>query len=149
MALSAQTALFLSQLGQILTLIENTSEGAVAYKLIPASFYHNGQEFPYEVREELKASGLRRVKEEGLEYYLVPEKSASNSNGKLSHYAQQTPGLPATYAQPEEAPAIQPDASETPEVVKRYVAAAEKEADKAAPKKPAAKRTRTIKKIEE
>ena len=139
MALSAHTALFISHL-EIFTLVERNERGFTqAFKLVPTSMWLDGQEFPYDVREELKAGGFRVIKEKGIEYYVVPDLMSSNADG------QSGPRLPQPIAA-QEISNPHPVSTESPEVIKRYVAAAE--SNKPAAKKPASKRT-VVKKLED
>lgn len=94
MALTAQTAQFITQLG-LLTLVDPSQgpkgpEGTVAYKLVPTNCWYNSQPFPREVQNELKATGYDTFTNEGVEYWLVPDETSTNLPGTLSHYAQTT-----------------------------------------------------------
>lgn len=93
MALSPATAQYISQLG-LITYVDPSGgpagpQGTVAFKLVPTGGWHQGQRFPHVVETELKGSGFKKTKVEGVEYFLVPDES-SNTPGLLSHYAQRT-----------------------------------------------------------
>lgn len=151
MALSSQSALFVSQLGGIITEVEDEGNGTRSYKLVPTTCYHQGQRFPFQVEQELKASGLRLKTIEGLDYFMVPDLVSVNALGKISHYAQRTPGAKSdnyrTEPVQDSSPvSIRRVAQESPDAVKRYITAAEVEVEpekpikKPATKKPAAKK---------
>lgn len=93
MALSAGSNQFISQLG-VQRLVDASAgpegpQGVVAYWLVPAGGYHNGQRFPHAFAEELEGEKFEKVSMEGVEYFLVPEES-SNLPGRIAHYAQTT-----------------------------------------------------------
>lgn len=99
----------------------------VAYHLVPANGYHNGQRLPHDVHEDLKAQSYETRTIEGIEYYLIPEVS-TNLPGTLSHYAQRT-GVAELQNPPSggvnrvrETLADYADATADPEGVAKYVA---------------------------
>lgn len=94
MAISVQTAQYITQLG-LLTYVDPSEgpagpHGTVVYKLVPTSGWYNGQRFPYDVETDLKLQGYKTTSIEGVEYFLVPDDSATNVPGTISHYAQRT-----------------------------------------------------------
>lgn len=85
MALPASVRQWLAQQGGLVTYVDIETNGrAVAYKLVPCSHYHNHQKFPIEVERALRFEAFRVTKNEGLEYYLVPDETSINSVGTVS-----------------------------------------------------------------
>lgn len=112
MALSPYSMQYLNQIGGLLTFVEISDSGSAnAYKLVPVSHWHNGQQFPHDVINDLKSQDFSRLTEQGLEYYLVPE-STTNAHGTVSAYVQ--------VAQ-EAVPASRPRAAEPPPAVQKYL----------------------------
>lgn len=127
MALSSNTYQFIQQLGAT-KLIDASAgvNGVVAFALVGANGWHNGQRLPHDIEVDLSSQKYDKQVIEGIEYYLVPEVS-SNLPGRLAVYAQATgvadltnpPGGGANRAR--DAHAVEPAVSAAPDAVAKFI----------------------------